>query len=40
MENNKKKRKYQRKRYYMNTDLNEKLKQYQINYYVSKKIKK
>ena len=35
-----KKRKYQRKRYHMNTDLNEKLKQYQINYYVSKKIKK
>ena len=27
------KRKYQRERYHMNTDLNEKLKQYQRNYY-------
>ena len=35
-----KKRKYQRERYYMNTDLNEKLKQYQSNYYASKIIKK
>ena len=33
-----KKRKYQRERYHMNTDLNEKLKQYQRNYYASKKI--
>ena len=32
-----KKRKYQRERYHMNTDLNEKLKQYQRNYYASKK---
>ena len=32
------KRKYQRERYNMDTDLNEKLKQYQINYYASKKI--
>ena len=32
-----KKRKYQRQRYHMNTDLNEKLKQYQRNYYASKK---
>ena len=31
-----KKRKYQRERYHMNTDLNEKLKQYQRNYYASK----
>ena len=31
------KRKYQRERYHMNTDLNEKLKQYQRNYYASKK---
>ena len=28
-----KKRKYQRERYHMNTDLNERLKQYQRNYY-------
>ena len=35
-----KKRKYQRERYHMNTDLNEKLKQYQRNYYASKKVKK
>ena len=35
----KKKRKYQRDRYHMNIDLNEKLKQYQRNYYASKKIK-
>ena len=32
-----KKRKYQRERYHMNTDLNKKLKQYQRNYYASKK---
>ena len=32
-----KKRKYQRGRYHMNTDLNERLKQYQIKYYASKK---
>ena len=32
-----KKRKYQRERYHMNTDLNERLKQYQRNYYASKK---
>ena len=31
----KKERKYQRERYHMNTDLNERLKQYQINYYAS-----
>ena len=30
-------RRYQRERYHMNTDLNEKLKQYQRNYYSSKK---
>ena len=35
-----KKGKHQRERYHMNTDLNEKLKQYQRNYYASKKIKK
>ena len=35
----KKKRKYQRERYYM-VNLNEKLKQYQRDYYASKKIKK
>ena len=35
-----KKRKYQRVRYHMNTDLNEKLKQYQRNYYASKSMKK
>ena len=34
---NNKKRKYQREKYYMNTDLNERLKQYQINCYTSKK---
>ena len=28
-----KKRKYQRERYPMHTDLNERLKQYQVNYY-------
>ena len=33
-----KKRKYQSERYHMNTDLNEKIKQYQRNYYASKKI--
>ena len=33
-----KKGKYQGERYHMNTDLNEKLKQYQRNYYASKKI--
>ena len=38
-EQKKKKRKYQRDRYYT-TDLNEKLKQYQRNYYASKKTKK
>ena len=32
-----KKRKYQRERYHMNTDLNQRLKQYQRNYYASKK---
>ena len=32
-----KKRKYQRERYYMNSDLNERLKQYQGNDYASKK---
>ena len=32
-----KKRKNQREIYYMNADLNEKLKQYQKNYYASKK---
>ena len=31
------KKKYQRERYHMNTDLNERLKQYQRNYYASKK---
>ena len=31
---------YQRKRYHMNIDLNERLKQYQRGYYNSKKIKK
>ena len=35
-----KKRKYQRKKYHINTDLNERLKQYQRNYYASKKKKK
>ena len=34
------KRKYQRERCHINTDLNERLKQYQTNYYASKKIKK
>ena len=34
------KRKYQRERYHMNTGLNEKLKQYQRNYYASKKLNK
>ena len=32
-----KKRKYQRERYHINTDLNGKLKQYQRNYYTLKK---
>ena len=32
-----KKRKYQRERCHMNTDLNKRLKQYQRNYYASKK---
>ena len=31
------KRKYQRERYHVNTNLTEKLKQYQRNYYVSNK---
>ena len=31
-----KKRKYQRERHHMNTDLNERLKQYQRNYHASK----
>ena len=31
-----KKRKYQRERYHINTDLNERLKQNQRNYYASK----
>ena len=35
-----KKRKYQRERYHMNTDLNERLKQYQRIYYATKKVKK
>ena len=35
-----KKMRHQRERYHMNTDLNEKLKQYQRNYYASKKKKK
>ena len=35
-----KKRKYQRERYHMNADLNEKLKQYQRNHYASKKTNK
>ena len=35
-----KKTKYQRERYHMNSDLNERLKQYRKNYYASKKIKK
>ena len=35
-----KKRKYQRERYHMNTDLHERLKKYQRNYYTSKKNKK
>ena len=34
------KRKYQREKYHMNADLNERLKQYQRNYYASKKRKK
>ena len=32
------KRKYQIERYHMNTVLNEKLNQYEINYYASKKV--
>ena len=32
-----KKRKYQRERYHMNSDLSERLKQYQKNYYAFKK---
>ena len=35
-----KKRKYQRDRYHMNIDLNERLKQHQRNYLASKKIRK
>ena len=35
-----KKRKYQRERYHMTTELNERLKQYQRNCYSSKKIRK
>ena len=34
------KRERQRDRYHMNTDLDEKVKQYQRNYYDSKKIRK
>ena len=34
---NDKKRKYQRERYHMNSDLNKKLKQYQRNYYFKKR---
>ena len=34
------KRKYQRERYHMNTDFNDKLRQFQRNYYASRKIKK
>ena len=34
------KNKYQRKRFRINTDLNEKSKQYQRNYFASKKINK
>ena len=37
---NYKKRKYQRERCHLNSDLNERLKQYQRNCYASKKIKK
>ena len=36
----KEKEKYQRNRYHMNVDLNERLKQYQRHYYTSEKIKK
>ena len=35
---NDKKGKYQRERYHMNTGLNEKLKQFQRNYYALKKL--
>ena len=35
-----KKRKYQRERFHINTDLNKRYKQYQRNYYASKKIRK
>ena len=35
-----KKKKYQREIHHMNTDLNERSKQYQRNYYASKKKKK
>ena len=35
---NNRKMKYQRERYHMNIDLNDKLKQYQRSYYASKKI--
>ena len=34
------KRKYQRERYHMNIDLNERIEQYQRDYYNSKKIRK
>ena len=34
-----KKKKYPIERYHMNTDINERLKQYQRNYYASKKLK-
>ena len=37
---NNKKRKYQRERFHVNNDLNEKLKQYQRNCYALRKIKK
>ena len=35
-----KKWKYQRNRYHMNIDLNERLKQYQRDHYASKRIRK
>ena len=34
------KKKYQRKRYHMNIDLNERLKQHERNCFASKKVKK
>ena len=39
-EKEKNKEKYQRERYYMNINLNERLKQYQRNYYASKNKKR